>query len=132
MDADAITADIATAEAAFATQKAEVTAEKTALEAELVVVQAKMVEASQARETLLVEMEPRLVALFEQVANVRKGIAICSTRDGLCSVCHVRLRPQVFQQVRANDDIVQCDYCNRILYYIPPPPPAEPAATPAT
>jgi predicted nucleic acid-binding Zn-ribbon protein len=132
MDADAITADIATAEAAFATQKTEVTAEKAALEQELVVVQATMAEASQARETLLVEMEPRLVALFEQVANVRKGIAICSTRDGLCSVCHVRLRPQVFQQVRANDHIVQCDYCNRILYYIPPPPSAEPAATPAT
>jgi predicted nucleic acid-binding Zn-ribbon protein len=48
-----------------------------------------------------------------------------ATRDGLCSVCHVRLRPQVFQQVRTNDAIIQCDSCQRILYYIPPPPPAE-------
>ena len=32
-------------------------------------------------------MEPRLIALFEQVAKVRKGVAIChATRDGLCSV----------------------------------------------
>jgi len=132
MDADVITADIARAEATFAVRKKEVTAEKAELEQELVTVQASLVKASETREALLSEMEPRLVALFEQVAKVRKGVAICATRDGLCSVCHVRLRPQVFQQVRANDAIVQCDHCNRILYYIPPPPKAEPAATPAT
>ena len=69
------------------------------------------------------ELEPRLVALFEQVAKVRKGIAVTTaTRDGLCSVCHVRLRPQVFQQIRANDQVIQCDSCQRILYYVPPPP----------
>ena len=34
-----------------------------------------------------------------------------ATRDGLCSVCHVRLRPQVFQLVRTNDAIIQCDSC---------------------
>ena len=41
------------------------------------------------------------MSLFEQVAKVRKGVALSmATRDGLCSICHVRLRPQVFQQVR--------------------------------
>jgi predicted nucleic acid-binding Zn-ribbon protein len=43
-----------------------------------------------------------------------------ATRDGLCSACHVRLRPQVFQEVRRNDQIIQCASCNRILYYVPP------------
>jgi hypothetical protein len=35
----------------------------------------------------------------------------------------------VFQEVRRNDQIIQCASCNRILYYIPPPPAVEPAAT---
>jgi predicted nucleic acid-binding Zn-ribbon protein len=66
------------------------------------------------------------MAIFEQVARARKGVAICSaTRDGLCSLCHVRLRPPVFQQVRHNDTIIQCESCHRILYWIPPPPPIE-------
>ena len=132
IDADIITADIAAAEAALAAQKKEVTAEKATLEQERVTAEATLAEASQAREALLSEMKPRLIALFEQVAKVRKGIAICATHDGLCSVCHVRLRPQVFQQVRQNDGIVQCDHCNRILYYVPPSASAEPAAAPAT
>jgi hypothetical protein len=27
--------------------------------------------------------------------------------------------------VRQNDSIVQCEICQRILYYVPPPPPVE-------
>jgi len=131
LETDVISADIATAEAAFVAQQKDVDAEKTALGQELASLEATLTEASQARAKVLAEMEPRLIALFEQVAKVRKGVAICSaTRDGLCSVCHVRLRPQVFQLVRQNDGIVQCDHCQRILYYVPPPPaPAEPAVT---
>ena len=52
---------------------------------------------------------------------------MAEAREGICTICHVRLRPQVFQVVRTNDQIVQCDSCQRILYYIPPPPPVEPA-----
>lgn len=131
LETDVIAADIAAAEAAFAAQQKDVDAEKTALGQELASLEATLTEASQARAKVLAEMEPHLIALFEQVAKVRKGVAICSaTRDGLCSVCHVRLRPQVFQLVRQNDGIVQCDHCQRILYYVPPPPaPAEPAVT---
>jgi predicted nucleic acid-binding Zn-ribbon protein len=29
----------------------------------------------------------------------------------------VRLRPQVAQVVRRNEDVVQCESCQRILYY---------------
>ena len=132
MEADVIAADVAEAETALATQQKEVAAEKKTLAQELASVGAALTEATQARVSLLSEMEPRLIALFEKVAKVRKGVALCSaTRDGLCSVCHVRLRPQVFQQVRQNDGIVQCDSCQRILYYVPPPASAQPAATPA-
>ncbi len=130
MEADAISADIKQAEAVLAAQQKEVAAVKADLERELAVDQETLARASQQREAVLASLNPRLLALFEQVSRVRKGIAICSaTRDGLCSVCHVRLRPQVFQQVRQNDAIVQCDSCQRILYYIPPPAPAEGAVT---
>ena len=80
-----------------------------------------------ARTTLVAAIDQRVMALFERVGKQRKGVAICqATRDGLCSVCHVRLRPPVFQQVRMNTAVVQCESCQRILYYIPPPAPIEP------
>jgi predicted nucleic acid-binding Zn-ribbon protein len=130
LEADAITADIKHAEGALTKEQKDVEAEKAALARELSVVEAQLSEATTARAALLADTDPRLVALFAQVAQKRKGVAICTaTRDGLCSVCHVRLRPQIFQLVRANDSIIQCDSCQRILYYVPPPAPAEPAVT---
>ena len=45
---------------------------------------------------------------------------------GLCSVCHVRVRPQIDQDVRRRDEIVQCESCTRILYH-PAAAPAGPA-----
>jgi predicted nucleic acid-binding Zn-ribbon protein len=133
MEADALAAEIKKAEQALAVQQKEVEAEKKAMAEELATVETALSQATERRATVIAAMEPRLVALFEQVARARKGIAICiATRDGLCSACHVRLRPQVFQEVRRNDAIIQCFSCNRVLYYVPPPPPVEPAVTHAS
>lgn len=130
MEADALTADVKKAEQTLAARQKEVDAEKKTLAEELATVQAALTEATEKRTARVGSLPPQLIALFEQVARARKGVAIATaTRDGLCSACHVRLRPQVFQEIRRNDQIIQCFSCNRILYYIPPPPPVEPAVT---
>ena len=55
--------------------------------------------------------------IFETTAKGRKGVAVAEAKDGLCTICHVRLRPQVFNEVRKNESIIQCDSCRRILYF---------------
>jgi predicted nucleic acid-binding Zn-ribbon protein len=130
VEADTIAADVKAAEAAFAAHQKEIDAEKKALTSELADLEGSMRRATEARAALIAQLPPQVLALFERVAHQRKGIAICTaTRDGLCSVCNVRLRPVVFQAVRQNDSIVQCESCQRILYYVPPPPPVAPPAT---
>ena len=127
MDADAIMADVKKAEATLAAQQKDADAERKALAEELAATQRTLQDTTTKRAALVKELEPRLLVLFEHVSRMRKGVAICTaTRDGLCSVCHVRLRPPVFQQVRHNDSIIQCDSCQRILYYVPPPAPVTP------
>ena len=130
MEADAMAADVKQAEAALAAQKKAIEAEKKTLAEELVRVEASLKQASDKRAELVAQTDPGLIARFEQVAKARKGIALSrATYDGLCTACHVRLRPNVFQQVRQNDAIIQCDSCQRIMYYHPPPPPVEQAVT---
>ena len=76
-------------------------------------------------------MDTKVLAMFEQVARKRNGIAVSEARDGVCTICHVRLRPQVFNEVRRNDSILQCDHCNRILYFVHgPAAAAAPDASP--
>ena len=125
---DGITAEVKKAEAALAARQKEIEVEKKEMAQDLTQEEATLAKASEARAALVKELDPRLMSLFEQVARVRKGVAISTaTRDGLCALCHVRLRPSVFQQVRHNDSIIQCESCQRVLYWIPPPPPVEQA-----
>ena len=58
----------------------------------------------------------------------RRGSALSAVHeDQMCSACRVMLRPQVFQEVMTNQQFITCDYCHRILYYVPPPPKPEEA-----
>jgi predicted nucleic acid-binding Zn-ribbon protein len=59
--------------------------------------------------------------LYQRVAKLR-GAAVTAASDGMCQGCHVKLRPQMFVDVRQNQKIVQCPSCSRVLYYEPPPP----------
>lgn len=129
VDADTISADVRKAEATFASQQKQIDAEKKTLAGERAAAEASLDGTLTERDALVREIDPKLIDLFEHIARARKGQAICAaTRDGLCSMCHVRLRPHVFQQVRANDQIIQCDSCQRILYWVPPPAPVDAGA----
>jgi len=55
---------------------------------------------------------------YERVRSARRGVAVAEVRDGCCSRCNVRLRPQVYNDVRLSESIVTCESCSRILYYV--------------
>jgi len=44
---------------------------------------------------------------------------MAAARDQSCQICHVRMRPQLFSEIKTNQRIVTCESCNRILYYSP-------------
>ncbi|HUI83898.1 MAG TPA: C4-type zinc ribbon domain-containing protein [Candidatus Binatia bacterium] len=59
---------------------------------------------------------------YDRVLKLR-GSAIAAVHDNqMCSVCRVILRPQVYQDVIKGEEVVTCDSCHRILYFVPPPP----------
>jgi uncharacterized protein len=57
-----------------------------------------------------------LLQRYRKIAAARKGIALAEARDELCSACHVRIRPQVYAELRRSDSIFHCDSCDRILF----------------
>jgi uncharacterized protein len=75
----------------------------------------------QDRDAVAATVPEDLLALFQRVARLR-GVAVAEARDGMCQVCHLKLRPQMYLDLKRNADIVQCPGCNRILHYEPPPP----------
>lgn len=68
------------------------------------------------------------LAHYDRVMRQRKS-AIAEGRGQKCMACFVMLRPQTWQEVRSNENIITCSSCGRILYYDPanePPPEPQP------
>ena len=109
--------ELATVERNTAVERQKIKAEQSALKAEL--------ENKQAERQQKVSATPeRLLAVYDRVANRRQHIGVSEVRDEACTLCGVRIRPHVFQELRREDceDVFQCETCTRILYYVEPPP----------
>lgn len=117
MEADELGAKVKKAEADLKGVEKEVGAERQALEKEVAALQVELNRTAAAREQLASQIDPGVLAIFEVTAKSRKGVAVAEARNGLCNICHVRLRPQMFNEVRKNESIIQCDSCRRILYF---------------
>jgi predicted nucleic acid-binding Zn-ribbon protein len=126
IEADDLTAADKRAEAELAAEQKTVEADRRKMLTENGELKDSLKRLSGERLTLVAAIDKKVLAIFELVARKRNGIAVAEARDGICTICHVRLRPQVFNTVLRNDQIIQCDTCNRILYSTPKPAPAAP------
>jgi predicted nucleic acid-binding Zn-ribbon protein len=78
------------------------------------------------RERLVTALPKSMGALYVRIsARIRDGVAVAEARNGACMACFMALRPQAMAQVRRGEEVVTCDNCNRILYYVP----SDPATT---
>ena len=128
-EAEGLAAELKAAEAELKRQETSVSAERTVLDAEAAALETQAEEKQAARASVAARLSPAALRLFEHVARQRKGQAVAEARDGICTVCHVRLRPQVFNEVRRNESLIQCESCLRILYFVPAAAP-ESASSP--
>ena len=97
-------------------QKATVE-ERLVLEEERQTVEKQLSEFDAERAKVADELAPTTRSLFELLTRGRKGVAVVEARQGLCTSCQVRLRPQLFNDVRSNASLIQCENCQRILYF---------------
>jgi hypothetical protein len=120
MEADDINAGIKKADAALKAAQAKVAAERGAIENEVKTYQTALAELNAARDRIIGALDNKgVIDTFQRIAKVR-GTAVARAEGERCTICQVRLRPAVFAEVRKNDQILQCDSCQRILYFIPP------------
>jgi predicted nucleic acid-binding Zn-ribbon protein len=106
------------AERALREAEAVVAAERSKLEAEQVKLERELAALADERERVLQVLPTDLLNLYQRIARKHGGVALAEVREETCSVCRVRIRPQVYQELRRpdNDQIFHCESCTRILY----------------
>jgi len=125
LEADELSAAAKKAEAELAGEQKATEAERKAMTSAHTQLEASLERIGRERAELVAAINPSLLATFEQVSRRRNGLAVAEAQNGICTICHVRLRPQVFNSVLRNEQIIQCDSCNRFLYFVPKTTPQD-------
>jgi predicted nucleic acid-binding Zn-ribbon protein len=119
VEGDALASELKHAEAELKRQQADISKERQALGEEAARLEQQASSDAASRDGIAGELSKPALQLFEHVSRQRKGLAVAEVRDGVCTVCHVRLRPQIYNEVRRADALIQCESCLRILYHVP-------------
>jgi len=127
-EAEKQAAELKAAEAALKAGQSEVARDRQELESERAKDEAELGRLTAERARVAAGVSAPALSLFEHVSKHRKGVALSQASNGHCTQCHVRLRPQVYNDVRRNAGLMQCESCSRILYFVPSPAPADAAA----
>jgi uncharacterized protein len=73
----------------------------------------------QERDRLMETLPKHVSATYKRISTrIRDGVALAEARNGSCSACFMALRPQVMAEVRRGEEVIMCENCNRILYYV--------------
>jgi predicted nucleic acid-binding Zn-ribbon protein len=115
--------NLKTAETELRQETAEIEKEKAEARSRTEQDQKELAEWTARRNQLRSEISPDVVPYYDRVLKLRKSGISAVRGDGKCAACNVMLRPQTYNDVRANDRVITCDSCGRILYYVPPPEP---------
>lgn len=78
------------------------------------------------RSTILANISKPVMARYERVAKLRGGVALAEAKDNSCAACRMKIRPQMMSEIRRGEQLIDCENCSRVLYYILP---TESAAT---
>ncbi len=96
----------------------EVEAEKQHAKALTATDEKRLSELKSEQQALRGSIDPNALMLYERVASKRKG-AIAEALDQKCAACNVMMRPQKYNELLSQSEMITCDSCGRILYHDP-------------
>jgi len=106
------------AEAELKTESADVEKEKVEARVRTAEDEKLLTELREKRNALRTGVNDSALAHYDRVLRQRKS-AIAEAREQKCQACYVMVRPQTWQEIRTNDQIVTCSSCGRILFFDP-------------
>lgn len=67
------------------------------------------------RDRLAALIDKPLLRRYDEIRLHREGIGLAVTDSGICSVCHVKLNPDIIERMVDGIEVVLCENCGRML-----------------
>jgi len=90
--------------------KKEIEGDKAKLEHELVGLK-------NMREKIAGEIDHEVYSQYIMLIEIYHGHAVNEVREEICQGCNMNIPPQLFVEIKKNEEIYQCPQCRRILFF---------------
>ena len=94
-----------------------VNSDRVQLEERLGALQAEIAKHKQDRTGLIADIDPDWLSRYDRTFKHHPDFALVPVDQAACGGCHMKLPPQVVQNVKRNQAMVCCSFCGRILYW---------------
>lgn len=69
------------------------------------------------RKQYVEKLPTSLLRRYDKVKGARGGLAVVAARNGCCTGCNMRLRPQLYNVILKMESLETCPGCKRLLFY---------------
>jgi predicted nucleic acid-binding Zn-ribbon protein len=116
LDADVQEKLARTAEAELKEETLEIEQEKAHARSVTAEDEKQLAEWNARRDQTRTAISEDVLRQYDRVAKAR-GSGVAEARDQTCTACHVMLRPQTFNDILGNEQVIACDSCGRVLFF---------------
>jgi len=104
----------------IATLNSDREARLKAFDEESATIAERLAAARKDRDELFANLPKQMSGLYARIkARIRDGVAVAEARNRSCTACFMSLRPQVMAEIRRGEEVITCDNCGRILFFVP-------------
>jgi len=116
--ADEIEDEIKTANQKHIEAEQKLSKEKEILQQKKKESEAKKKELIQEKEKLMPKIPAEQIGLYLKIFKKNNGIPLSPVNEDFCSMCHMRIRPQMLNELKGKKKLILCENCGRILYVL--------------
>jgi len=99
--------------------------EKVVLDEKMRETEARHAALAKEREALLPRIPREQLKLYDAIFQKKGGTALSAVTGDFCAMCHMRVRPQMLNEIRDRAKVILCEACGRILYWTAKPEPVK-------
>jgi len=98
-------------------EKDKTEAFKKEIEIEITEAEKELTDKKAKRTEVAARIDPEIYNDYMTVLEANNGGAVAEGRDEICQGCNMNIPPQMFVEIKKNEEIIQCPQCRRILYW---------------
>jgi predicted nucleic acid-binding Zn-ribbon protein len=117
IETDTVSKQSKSEESKFIDDKEKVEAFKKKLEGEKSEVEKDLIAVNEIRSKIADAIEKEIHDEYIELFEILNGIAVTEAKEEICLGCNMNIPPQLFVELKKNEEIMHCPQCRRILYF---------------